>query len=144
VETRWLFGTVLDFLGLPDRTGQASCPSLLGDPSDAESLVRSSTRPVSHLGDHGTLAGKHVWLSCVFAEQWKLIKDHVTGRLTLFDLSSDPAESQDRAADRPAVTSELERRLDDWESELHGGAPAGPPPRVDPEQLRQLESLGYL
>ncbi len=144
VETRWLFGTVLGFLGLPDRTGQASCPSLLRDPSEADVLVRSSTRPVGHLGEHGTRAGKHVWLSCVVAERWKLIRNHLTGRVALFDLAADPAERQDCSAESPAVTSEPEHRLDDWESELRGRDPPRPHPRADPEQLRQLEDLGYL
>jgi arylsulfatase A-like enzyme len=144
VETRWLFGTVLDFVGLSPPPEAESCPSLLAEkPADAD-LMWSSTRPVLRAEDLGTDSGARVWLSTVVGERWKLIKDHIIGRIMLFDLLNDPGETRDLSADEPEIAGELEQTLDALEAELRGTRPAGPGPKPDEEQLRRLKALGYL
>jgi len=144
VETRWLFGTILDFVGLAPPSSLSSTPSLLAEVSAEETLVRSSTHPVRRVRDPGTSVGKRVWLTCLVGERWKLIKDHLTGRGMLFDLLSNPGETRDCSEDRPDLRGELEETLDSWDAQVREGAPTGPRPRVDAEQIRRLKSLGYL
>lgn len=46
--------------------------------------------------------------------KWKLIVPEVAGRPELYDLSSDPAEERDLAANEPARTRRLQEKLDRW------------------------------
>ena len=48
--------------------------------------------------------------------QWKLLVD--ASQLLLFDLSVDPGERTDLAAQRPDVVDELKRLLSDWEADV--------------------------
>lgn len=64
----------------------------------------------------------------------------------LFDLQSDPGETDNVAPKRPDICDELESDLDAWLDSLpkprRGGAKLRRPDR-DPELLEQLEHLGY-
>lgn len=52
--------------------------------------------------------------------RWKLVR-HMNEPLELYDLSTDIGESNDVSAEFPAVASELERALADWEAEVEQG-----------------------
>jgi arylsulfatase A-like enzyme len=146
VETRWLFRTVLDFLGMEPPEDRAHVPSLANEPVSGTGthLVRSSTHPAQSPTDEATRTGAHVWLSCLVDEPWKLIVDHNLGRSMLFDLASDVGEQDDQLGRRPEIGSRLSavlRRVDSALS-MEPGDPSRPAPSE--EHLRRLRDLGYL
>lgn len=57
------------------------------------------------------------------AGSWKFI-DKPDGTRFLFDLSTDPSESNDLAADHPERCAEFQRQLDAWEAQF---PPSNPP-----------------
>jgi arylsulfatase A-like enzyme len=72
---------------------------------------------------------------------WKLIRGPGEGRRELFDLSKDPRERTDRAAEEPARADELEQHIAAWLREHERPDPA--PDAVSPEDLERLRALGY-
>lgn len=66
-------------------------------------------------------------------EGYKLLLDLETGRRTLYDLRSDPAERRDIAALAPEVVRTLASGLSSHPR----------PPQIEPERLERLRSLGY-
>ena len=146
VETRWLFRTVLDFLGIEPPEDTPDMPPLAGEKSrsDREHLVRSSTHPAQDPAAQATGAGAHVWLSCLVGERWKLITDHNMGRSMLFDLDSDASETNDRFDDQPKVSSELQLTLEKCDAELRTASGGPPASAAGEEHLRRLRDLGYL
>ena len=74
----------------------------------------------------------------------KLLRDHTADRWTLFDLESDPGETEDVAGD-PAWAqrlTELRERMGIYRAELPsaGGGPA----ELTDEERRLLEGMGYV
>jgi len=80
----------------------------------------------------------------------KLVLNPSTGKISLFDLSEDPAERWDLAAQDSAMVTELETQLRRWvddSSELAESLPhsvGGSKARIDPDTEAQLRALGYL
>ncbi len=146
VETRWLFRTMLDFLGMEPPEDRADVPALAyeGASGTGEHLVRSSTHPAQSPNDEATGTGAHVWLSCLVDERWKLIVDHNLGRSMLFDLASDVGEQDDQYGGRPEIGARLSAvlRSVDLAFDMEPGDPSGPAPSE--EHLRRLRDLGYL
>jgi hypothetical protein len=60
----------------------------------------------------------------------------------LFDLESDPGETNNLTEDLPAVTTQMARLLDEIE-EINAGAPAEPT-GVDEALQKRLRALGYI
>ena len=140
VETRFLFGTMLDaaHVSLPRRPR----PPTLFDPTDSgEPRVRSATHPMPGEGE-GPTAG--VWLTCLATARHKLIADHVSGSVTLFDLAADPAETHNLNRDMPELASHLTQALETWNAEVRAGSPAPSQPRLSERELRRIKDLGYL
>ncbi len=85
--------------------------------------------------------------AAVFLDDWKLILDFDSQRVELYNLASDPKESDDRAAAEPA-RAELLRQLLYRQRRLNATMRAGlgvtPEQTIDPEISRQLRALGYL
>jgi arylsulfatase A-like enzyme len=65
------------------------------------------------------------------------------GRSKLFDLSSDPGELDDVAAEQPETVKRLESYLRRWRAGLHP-IPAGAAETLDDETVEGLRALGYL
>ena len=75
---------------------------------------------------------------------WKWIGGGRSGRDELYDLSIDPGELDDLADRSPDVTARLADRAASM-AEASGRLQRGPaPPRVDEEDRRALEALGYV
>lgn len=78
---------------------------------------------------------------------WKLIwpierRDRVLGNeVELFDLSEDPAEEHNLAADRPEQVARLRAAIEPWIRAGRSDPAANP--RLDPGIREQLEALGY-
>ncbi len=80
-------------------------------------------------------------LRSIEAGGWKLI-EAFPGSMELYDLTADPGETRNLAAERPDVLDELTELLGnrgDAYRELFGGG-AG----TDPETLERLRALGYI
>ncbi len=134
VETRWLFPTILDALGLPRPDSAASAHTLFDRPEHADHRVRSSVQ----LTAEGDLD-----LSCLIGRQYKLIRRH-GGRVLLYDLLSDPGETRDLSAERPDETGEYLAALDALDAQLSALRQTAPAPRLTDRHRRQLKDLGYL
>ena len=79
----------------------------------------------------------------------KLIYDETTGEKELYDLSVDPGEQVNRCDHDKTTAGELEALLNEWISRTRQeGGPQAPEQDenelFDPEQIKQLKSLGYL
>lgn len=62
---------------------------------------------------------------------------------SLFDVESDPTETENLAAGRPGDAAELERALDTWKAEHHDPARRAAEGRVDRQTRERLRALGY-
>jgi arylsulfatase A-like enzyme/Tfp pilus assembly protein PilF len=102
-----------------------------------------STAPVYAYGESMTASLQFGWapLQCLRSERYKLIK---APRPELYDLQSDPDETHDLYAQRPALAEELMQRLDRLVEETSRGAPAPESANLDKETLQRLAALGYV
>jgi arylsulfatase A-like enzyme len=62
-------------------------------------------------------------VSSVRRGDWKLIEFYESDRIELYDLSSDPGEKTDLAADKPKTVRELHRRLRAWRTSVDAQLP---------------------
>jgi arylsulfatase A-like enzyme len=142
--------TLLDLAGLQQRAFPGRSFAALvtgGEPRGAPFEVVA----------HGYLAASRGEASarereCLVAGRYKLVRDLVSGALSLYDLETDPGERVDLAGDEPGRTSELAARLDGY-LERRGGL--GPEPPPEPDEIRRqregwlaehaaaLKALGY-
>jgi arylsulfatase A-like enzyme len=141
VETRWLFGTMLDAAHATAPHRQRPSPTLFAAPGSDRHHVRTATHPMP---EGGGSASRQPWLSCLIGDRYKLIRDHLAGSVRLFDLAADPGESRDLSHDRPGLTSQLCQALETWDAEVSRGAATRRPPRLTEEELRRVRDLGYL
>ena len=155
VETRAIFSSVLDVLGLPSPLpDEGAPPSLLPMMHAAQPGGNVTTRetsgsskgiayssvwiPEPGLGEH------HVMLSCLRTARWKLIHDHRHDQKHLFDLSVDPWETDDVASQHPEKSAEMNYQLDEWWRQMERHGAEIPRYRQSPDELEKLKSLGYL
>jgi arylsulfatase A-like enzyme len=155
VETRWLFGTILDMLGVPRPASDTSTYSIFAPPR----------------GDYYVRSSLHRLGSCLIGQQYKLINGaqwplpggvaHRPGkgtasvresrgrpaakkRTVLFDLLQDPHETQDISDTHPDIAHHLSSILNGLDNDLSKRAKAAPTPALNRDQLRNLRDLGYL
>jgi arylsulfatase A-like enzyme len=143
VETRWLFGTLLEIAGLRSADGTADQPSLLRRAEGPEHYVRSSTCLRGRTGVEGSTRPT-VWLSGLVGERYKLIEDHLHGRTMLFDLLEDPRELRNLSQEQTETAALLRQALAARDAALLGTGGAGQAPRMSEAEARRLKSLGYL
>lgn len=143
VETRWLFGTLLEIAGVRSAADAADDPSLLARGEGSERYVRSSTCPRGRTGVEESRKPS-VWLSCLTGKQYKLIEDHLSGRTMLFDLPEDPRELRNLSQEQTETADLLRQALAARDATLLGTDGAGPAPQISEAETRRLKSLGYL
>jgi arylsulfatase A-like enzyme len=156
VETRWLFGTVLDMLGVRRSASQGTTHNVFSAPQDREYYARSS------------IYGHQ---SCLIGDQYKVIDGpskrmqtlptarsgpagsvrtirqtgtESSNKLMLFDLLQDPGESRDLSRDLPEVSHRLRSTLAKLNEELSRRGEKVTMPRLTEQQRRVLKNLGYL
>jgi len=71
---------------------------------------------------------------------FKLVLDPSSGTARLFDLTRDPHETNDVAAEQPELVKELRAEIDRFRA---SGTAADPPVPLTSEDLKKLEELGY-
>ncbi len=81
-------------------------------------------------------------LKSIQVGRWRLIVSD-RGEAELYDLTSDPDESRNLAAEQPQRVAALEQRLHDWAGSSPTRSPLDPP-ALDEETRESLRSLGYL
>jgi arylsulfatase A-like enzyme len=138
VETRSLFATLLDYLGLPGGAGSL-VPLLEGGGGGRGDVFSGVWLP-----DAPEDSGKRVRRSMVRRGSWKLIRDHDRGTDTLYDLALDPGEARDASADAPAVRDDLAAELDRWVSRMRAAGGAIPTRDISDAERERLKALGYL
>lgn len=78
-------------------------------------------------------------------ERWKLIERPPERRLELYDLASDPRETEDLAATEPARARQMVRELRRWrDGRARWERPSAAPVAIPEETRRHLEALGYV
>jgi arylsulfatase A-like enzyme len=63
-------------------------------------------------------------VSAVLARDWKLLEYLEDGRLELYNLKDDPAESKDLASELPDRMKQLKARLDEWRKSVDAQMPS--------------------
>jgi arylsulfatase A-like enzyme len=140
VETRAIFGTVLDALQL-DFAAEAREHTLLA-PRGADDGVAFSTL---WLSKEVPRPGMRRFRSSSLREgRWKLIRDYTRDRVHLFDLEADPREHEDLADRRPEIRDRMRSTLEAWTQEQQNRSGEAPPAALDPDEVERLRALGYL
>jgi arylsulfatase A-like enzyme len=80
----------------------------------------------------------------LIGERFKLIRDNDTGTLELYDLERDPGETRDLAEARPDVVARLLPILEERIRLAEAGSIDAPVRTLSEEEIRLLESLGYI
>ena len=105
-----------------DPRDGAALNGLLAAPDAADPPTRPLFWHYPHFSNQGGSPG-----GAVRAGDWKLIQRYETGVLELYDLAGDPAESRDRAADRPDKAEELRALLSNWRRSVGANMPTANP-----------------
>ena len=163
VETRALFGTVLDLCGVDyaprsrERSLVRTLQRVSGGSGGAEAMAFSTV----WLPDAKPEWGKRFELASLRAGSLKLIRDLTRDERMLFDLASDPREQRDLWREGPsgeldgtgdgALTGELRSRaeelsslLDAWIEEMRVRATGVPRHELSGAMEARLRALGYL
>jgi len=74
---------------------------------------------------------------------WKLIASQ-SGRLELYDLTSDPGERQNLADVQVEARERLRGALQEWKAQQRPVAQSGPELTLEAEEIERLRALGYL
>ncbi|MEM8952809.1 MAG: sulfatase-like hydrolase/transferase [Verrucomicrobiota bacterium] len=95
--------------------GMDLLPILLGEEEKAERTLfwRRKKGPVRKSVEEGR---------AVRSGKWKLVEETEGGNRFLYDLEVDPGESENRVGEKAELAARLARMLDEWESEIDGGA----------------------
>lgn len=145
VETRTVFGTVLDALGIDFAEG-ARARSLLRKVAPDGSEVpdpQAKAFSITWLPDAEVAWGKRMCISSLREGRWKLVRHYTWERTLLFDLETDPREQRDLAATEPERAAAMAATLEAWTEEQKNRGSARRV-EVDAEELRKLKELGYL
>ncbi|HUR29509.1 MAG TPA: sulfatase [Planctomycetota bacterium] len=155
VETRAVFSTVLDCLGvdfaarsrpkglLPAESRVAKEAQVPGEPPKAEAAEPRAFSMV-WLPDAKPRWGKQFQIASLRTARWKLIH-HITRDVReLFDLAADPGEKKDLAAEVPDVFRDLTAELDAWVAGQKLHATDLPRATIGSERMDRMRSLGYM
>jgi arylsulfatase A-like enzyme len=131
--------TILASVGFPADPKMQGRNLLTREPQAKRDLFTESFQcPVPHPPEcpPGGCSGR-----AVLAWPYKLVTSS-TGKRELYDVSMDPEEKHDLAAEREAIASELGSQLKTWAKTM----PARPKEKLhlDGESIQRLKSLGYV
>lgn len=122
-----LAGTLLSIAHVPLPAGMGGWSLRSRQPPDRD--VYAETR-------YPRAAGWHP-LAALAYDRWKLI---LSSERELYDVTVDPGETRNLAAEKPALVDGMARRI----GELSRAAAAPAPPAVTPEAAERLRALGYV
>jgi arylsulfatase A-like enzyme len=150
VETRSLFSTALERLGLRLPVSPVPPPTLTTARKEGQDFARSSARGVGScltgprykLMEGGGSRGAGLTLKAPPDADWRQLA--AGRRQVLFDLLRDPRETTNLSLMRPDIASRLHASLEAIARGLRPQANRASRSRLDDEQLRKLRDLGYL
>jgi arylsulfatase len=148
VETRAIFSTILEFLGI-DFKGQERTGSLLPVMQDASRSpdgenLRFPAYSEVWLPDAPIEVGKRVQLSSCHFAGWKLIRDHRTENEYLYNLKNDPLEGNNLVSSETDTLKRMHEVLDAWLMMMPTDAGDEADRVIDEELRERLRSLGYM
>jgi arylsulfatase A-like enzyme len=133
-----LMPTILDAVGAP-APPRLSGRSLLGDSGQARRFILSETQPC---GDTREMHPRFERLDrAVRSGQWKLMVS-TTGEKRLYNLDSDPLETNNLYSPKDKTSAELEASLNQWLAQAPRRSRT--PAKLDREALQKLKALGYV
>ena len=135
-----LLPTIVELLHLPDpRAADREGTSLAGLITGRDTTLHRDRPLLSQTFAPEAAAD----LDAIVLDGYKLIRARADGALQLYDLSADPGEQDDLAAQEPARAAELSAALDEA---LEQAVPRAEPRRqgVPQQDLERLRSLGYV
>lgn len=147
VETRAVFSTILDYIGLGwSSSGQVMSllPIIKISPDKRVSDHSFEAYSVEGFKDTVGAAGKAELFS-LRTSKWKLIVNKEQSWTALYDVEVDPGETTDLSADLPEILTELGDKLNKWISEIEGSDSIRKAPLLHPPQERIdfMRQLGY-
>jgi arylsulfatase A-like enzyme len=143
-----LLPTVLELMGLEERTGDVEGVSLAGallgkaaapGRNPARTVVLQRRRYDAHAVDGVPLKGAKF---AIRVDAWKYIEARDEGTRELFDLARDPRETENLAASRSEEADRLSRLIAAWRGRFERGD--GARDEASPETLEALRALGYV
>ncbi|MCP4657256.1 MAG: sulfatase-like hydrolase/transferase [bacterium] len=139
VETRAVFPTLLDYLGMEWER----------HPSENSLLAQLGGREEGASPEAGAFSS--VWLteeniqrSAYRTDSWKLVVDHLANRSLLYDLEGDPRELEDRSELDPEELARLRQTLDAWVLAMEEQAKLAPTRKLRRREIERLRALGCL
>lgn len=145
VETRTVFGTVLEAIGLDfaDAARKRSLLHKLGPDGNEVVDPQAKAFSILWLPDANVSWGKRMRISSLREGRWKLIRHFTWEKTLLFDLESDPGEKNDLAASEPERVKQMLPLLEAWTTEQDNRG-AARKVALDKDEIRKLKELGYL
>jgi len=145
VETRRLFGTVLELLDVDsplfERDRQQSL--LVSGPNGWTAHPAPAFTSV-WLPDSAPRWGKRFKIAALVDGSWKLMTDLTRGKEMLFDLEHDPGELHNVTGRNPERTPEMRGRLHAWIEAMQKAAVGLETAEIPAGQLETLRALGYM
>lgn len=137
VELLGIHQTILQLLRVAGETTNVT--PLLHD-AGRSSLLFSHTRvPVAP-----DRPAERYGIAAVELEGWKLIEHLNSGKVELYDLTSDPGETVERSDQESEQVAKYRQLLHDWLEKQRITSHEDTPPAVDEDAIRRLRALGYV
>jgi len=145
VETRGVFDLVLQYLGIsnPDIAGDSNLLKEIRSPEEAGSETSIAFSTVG-LSETPVGAGDGLHVSSARTREWKFIADYTLNREFLYQLSSDPGETENVIDRFPEQADSMRKSLNDWMRETTGNTEFAPRMEMNKDQTESLKALGYL
>ncbi|MFQ5767302.1 MAG: sulfatase [Acidobacteriota bacterium] len=138
-----LVPTILELAGIEVEPGAFQSPSLVPalEGSAEPSAILSEVDFVAYKRQDGV---KEAHKKALIVGAMKLIRDESQGRLEMYDLVHDPAEVADLSQVRVQEAAAMDRRLEEMLRKIRLRRLDQEERKLDPEEIRHLEGLGYI
>jgi len=147
VETRAIFSTILDYIGLGwSSSGQVMSLLPVISISQDKRVTNHSFEAYSVEGFKDTVeASGAADLFSLRTSKWKLIINKEQSWTALYDVEVDPGETKDLSAELPERLNELRDKLNKWISEIESSVSIRKAPLLHPSQdkIDFMRQLGY-
>jgi arylsulfatase A-like enzyme len=81
--------------------------------------------------------------ACIISGDWKLIKDFVTEKYSLYNITQDPGEKENRLKSEEKIATRLKLKLGKWIKINRSRKFRGKRTALTEEEMKKLKQLGY-